>query len=277
MSGWEIIRDNFEDDHCRSFMLWMAFQTVVPPEWPMSGRLAYSLVYGRQRWSWCVPKGGSGAFSGALARLVEAHGGVILTDKRVQRAHRRERPLRGCRMRRRQRLSRRQSGAVDGAHQASGRDGAARRPGATISSPGVETWQAGPTLFVTHYATSEPMRFKVDGGTSRADGGRHPVDADAGLAHGLRLRARRREHRGPGPARGLSDLGRSGTRAARQAHRQGHRLSALRSPRRPAALGRDQGAGLAGQSRTICGVSPTISPTTRSSPAWSKARSISSA
>ena len=71
MSGWDIIRDNFEDDHCRSFMLWMAFQTVVPPEWPMSGRLAYSLVHGRQRWSWCVPKGGSGTFSGALARLIE--------------------------------------------------------------------------------------------------------------------------------------------------------------------------------------------------------------
>ena len=83
MSGWDIIRDNFEDDHCRSFMLWMAFQTVVPPEWPMSGRLAYSLVHGRQRWSWCVPKGGSGTFSGALARLIEAHDGVILTDKRV--------------------------------------------------------------------------------------------------------------------------------------------------------------------------------------------------
>jgi hypothetical protein len=37
--GWEIIRDSFEDDHCRSFMLRMAFQTVVPPEWPLSGRL----------------------------------------------------------------------------------------------------------------------------------------------------------------------------------------------------------------------------------------------
>src|SRR5438309_782815 len=59
--------------------------TVVPPEWPMSGRLAYSLVHGRQRWSWCVPKGGSGAFSGALARLIEAHGGVILTGKSVRR------------------------------------------------------------------------------------------------------------------------------------------------------------------------------------------------
>jgi phytoene dehydrogenase-like protein len=29
---------------------------------------------------------------------------------------------------------------------------------------GVSEWQAGPTLFVTHYATSEPMRFAVDGG-----------------------------------------------------------------------------------------------------------------
>ena len=45
-SAWEIIRDNFEDDHSRCFMLWMAFQTVTPPEWPMTGRLAYSLVVG---------------------------------------------------------------------------------------------------------------------------------------------------------------------------------------------------------------------------------------
>jgi phytoene dehydrogenase-like protein len=150
MSGWDIIRDNFEDEHCRAFMLWMAFQTVVPPEWPMSGRLAYSLCYGRQRWSWCVPKGGSGAFSGALARLVEAHGGVVLTSTGVECA-----------------------------------DGSAYRAGKGVLSTihikhlvemaphalwgedfvdGVATWQAGPTLFVTHYATTEPMRFAVAGG-----------------------------------------------------------------------------------------------------------------
>jgi phytoene dehydrogenase-like protein len=29
---------------------------------------------------------------------------------------------------------------------------------------GVETWQAGPTLFVSHYATKEPMTFAGDGG-----------------------------------------------------------------------------------------------------------------
>ena len=50
---------------------------------------------------------------------------------------------------------------------------------------GVETWQAGPTLFVTHYATTEPMRFAVERRHTRADGGRHPGVAHARAAHGL--------------------------------------------------------------------------------------------
>ncbi len=29
---------------------------------------------------------------------------------------------------------------------------------------GVETYQGGPSLFVTHYATSEPPKYAVDGG-----------------------------------------------------------------------------------------------------------------
>ncbi len=62
MSAWEIIRENFEDEHTRAFMVWMAYQTVVPPEDPMSGRLAYALAAGRQRWSWTTPKGGSRSF-----------------------------------------------------------------------------------------------------------------------------------------------------------------------------------------------------------------------
>ena len=164
MSAWEIIRDNFEDDHCRSFMLWMAFQTVVPPEWPMTGRLAYSLVCGRQRWSWCVPKGGSGAFTDALVRLIEAHDGATLTGKPVERLVV-------------------DNGCCVGVECA---DGSSYRAAKAVLSTihikhlvemaprelwnddfidGVATWQGGPTLFVTHYATSEPMRFAVDGGT----------------------------------------------------------------------------------------------------------------
>ncbi len=164
MSAWDIIRDQFEDDHCRAFLLWMAFQTVVPPEWPMSGRLAYSLVYGRQRWSWCVPKGGSGALTQALAKLIEAHGGTVLTKKSVERLM----------------IENDRCVGVQCA------DGTAYRGDKAVLSTihikhlvgmapqrlwgddfvtGVNSWQAGPTLFVTHYATTEPLRYAVDGET----------------------------------------------------------------------------------------------------------------
>ncbi|MBM3528998.1 MAG: NAD(P)/FAD-dependent oxidoreductase [Alphaproteobacteria bacterium] len=166
-SAWEIIRDNFKDDHCRSFMLWMAFQTVTPPEWPMTGRLAYSLVQGRQRWSWCVPKGGSGAFTDCLVRLIEAHGGAAMTGRKVERLIV-------------------EGGRCTGVECA---DGTAYRAGKAVLSTihvkhlidmaprqlwaddfveGVGTYQGGPTLFVTHYALDGPMTFEVDGGRSIA-------------------------------------------------------------------------------------------------------------
>jgi phytoene dehydrogenase-like protein len=167
MSAWEIIRDSFEDDHCRAFMLWMATQTAVPPEQPMSGRLAWSLCYGRQRWSWCVPKGGSGALTDALVRLIEAHGGMVLTDK----------PVRELII---------ENGRCVGVACA---DGSAHRAGKAVLSTihikhlvdmapraawgddfidAVDTWQAGLTMFVTHYATTEPPRCPVVGGTISA-------------------------------------------------------------------------------------------------------------
>jgi len=167
MSGWEIIRDNFENEHTRAFMLWMATQTAVPPEQPMSGRLAYSLCYGRQRWSWCIPKGGSGALTDALARLIEDHGGVVLGDKSV-----------------RQLIV--ENGRCTGVEC---HDGSQYRAGKAVLSTihikhlvdmaphaawgqdfieGVATWQAGVTLFVTHYAITESPKCPVEGGTMSA-------------------------------------------------------------------------------------------------------------
>ena len=211
-SAWEIIRDNFEDDHSRCFMLWMAFQTVTPPEWPMTGRLAYSLVWGRQRWSWCIPKGGSGVLTEILVRLIEDHGGVALTNKMVRAPDRRERQMRRRRMRRRHRRYRADKAVLSTIHIKHLIDMAPRKLWADDFVEGVETWQGGPTLFVSHYATSEPMTFKGDGGDDHADRLRHAVGADAGAAHGLRLRPRRGERRGAGAARGLAHHRRSDAR-----------------------------------------------------------------
>jgi phytoene dehydrogenase-like protein len=156
LSAWEIIRDRFESEHVRAFMLWMAFMTVVPPEQPMSGRLAFSLVAGRQQWSWAVPKGGSSALPNALAALIKDHGGKVLTEKSVN----------GLIV---------EDGACRGVTCADGSSYRARKavlstvhvkhllPMADATVWGedfvesIDTWQAGTALFATHYATTEAL------------------------------------------------------------------------------------------------------------------------
>ncbi|HUX22419.1 MAG TPA: NAD(P)/FAD-dependent oxidoreductase [Spirochaetia bacterium] len=160
MSAWQIIENTFEDPHNRAFLLWMAFMTMQPADRPGTGALAYSLVFGRQRHSWTIPKGGSGALPTALVRLIEACGGTILTKRRVTRLIV-------------------EGGRCTGVETAEGERFHAGR--AVLSSIhikhlidmappeawddsfrfGVETWRPGVSMFVTHYATTEPPRFSV--------------------------------------------------------------------------------------------------------------------
>jgi phytoene dehydrogenase-like protein len=167
MSAWEIIRDNFEDDHCRAFMLWMATQTAVPPEQPMSGRLAWSLCYGRQRWSWCVPKGGSGALTDALVRLIEAHGGTVMTDTPVRQLIVEDGRCAGVESADGSRF-RASKAVLSTIHIKHLVDMAPRAAWGEDFVDAVATWQAGLTMFVTHYATTEPPRCPVEGGTISA-------------------------------------------------------------------------------------------------------------
>jgi phytoene dehydrogenase-like protein len=85
LSAWEIVRHEFEDPHVQAFMLWQAYQTLVPIDAPGSGPLAYSIVFGRQRRSWTLPRGGSGRLTDALVDCIEDHGGTVLCSRRVNR------------------------------------------------------------------------------------------------------------------------------------------------------------------------------------------------
>ena len=246
MSAWEIIRDNFEDDHCRSFMLWMAFQTVVPPEWPMTGRLAYSLVCGRQRWSWCVPKGGSGAFTDALVRLIEAHDGAALTGKPIERLIV-------------------DNGRCMGVECA---DGSSYRAAKAVLSTihikhlvgmaprelwdddfvdGVATWQGGPTLFVTHYATSEPMRFAIDGGTVAPIAAAMLSTPTRALRMGYDFACGVANTEEPVLLAVCPTIADAYAGAVRTPHAESPRHATLRPQGRAGALGHDQGPGVRGQ------------------------------
>jgi phytoene dehydrogenase-like protein len=162
MSHWDIIRDNFEDDHSRAFMLACPW-SQQPAQFPVTGRVAYG-PFQQQRHSRPLPKGGSGKLTEALARFIEAHDGVILTSKPVTRLII-------------------ESGKCTGVECGDGSSYRARK--AVLSTihikhlvdmaprelwgeefvDGVNTWQPECQMFVSNYAATEPPKYPVQGGT----------------------------------------------------------------------------------------------------------------
>jgi phytoene dehydrogenase-like protein len=183
MSAWEIIQANFEEEHCRAFMVWMAYQTVEPPEAAGTGRLAYAICAGRQKWSWTTPKGGSGALTQALARLIEAHGGTILTRKTIAKLILEKGKCVGveCSDGTSFRATKAVLSTIHIKHLV---DMAPREAFGDDFLDGVETWKAGITLFATHYASKEPPRFPVAGGTMTSVASGTMATAERGLRVG---------------------------------------------------------------------------------------------
>src|SRR5215470_10994391 len=162
MSAWEVVKESFVDEHCRAFMLGCPF-SLQPVLDPASARAAYIPLH-QQRESRPLPKGGSGALSVALVRFIEANQGAILTNKWIKSL-----VIEG--------------GRCVGVECEDG--GAYRAEKAVVSTihikqlvemapkglwgedfmEGVETWEAGMTMFVTNYAATEPPKYKIDGAT----------------------------------------------------------------------------------------------------------------
>jgi phytoene dehydrogenase-like protein len=162
MSAWEIIRDTFEDDHCRTFMLYMSHLSAEPPDAPVTGRLAYATA--RQQHSGrSIPKGGSGALTQALARFIEAHDGVLLTNKWIKRLIVENGKCTGveCSDGSSYHTEKAVLSTIHIKHLV---DMAPRELWGQDFTDGVDTWQAENAMFVTHYATTEPPKFAVDGG-----------------------------------------------------------------------------------------------------------------
>jgi phytoene dehydrogenase-like protein len=80
----EVIGRSFQSEQVRALIAWMAAQSGPPPGEPFTAPFALwhpmYHVSGIRR-----PKGGSGMLTQALARMIEAHGGKILTGVPVRR------------------------------------------------------------------------------------------------------------------------------------------------------------------------------------------------
>jgi phytoene dehydrogenase-like protein len=163
MSAWEIIRDTFEEEHCRTFLLYMSHLAAEPPDAPMTGRLAYGTA--RQQHSGRpFPKGGSGVLTQALARFIEAYNGVLLTNKWVKRLIVESGKCVGVECSDGSSY-RAEKAVVSTIHIKHLVDMAPRELWGQDFVDGVDTWKAGLTLFETNYATTEPPKYAVAGGT----------------------------------------------------------------------------------------------------------------
>ena len=162
MSAWEIISETFADDHCRAFMLGCPY-SLQPVDAPMSARAAYIPLH-QQRESRPLPKGGSGALSQALAAFIAAHNGVVLTNKWIRSLIIENAKCVGVECG--DGTSYRADKAVlSTIHIKQLVDMAPRELWGEDFIDGVNTWEAGLTLFATNYATTEPPKYATAAGT----------------------------------------------------------------------------------------------------------------
>ena len=161
MSAWEIISETFEEDHCRAFMCGCPF-SLEPILAPASARVAYIPLH-QQRQSRPLPKGGSGALSVALARLIEAHQGTILTNKWIKGLIIEDGRCVGVECEDGTSY-RAEKAVVSTIHLKQLVDMAPKELWGEDFLDCLDTWEAGLTLFATNYATKEPPKYKVDGG-----------------------------------------------------------------------------------------------------------------
>jgi len=162
MSAWEIVSETFEDDHCRAFMLGCPY-SLQPVDAPMSARAAYIPLH-QQRESRPLPKGGSGALSQALAAFIEAHNGVVLTNKWIRSLVIENGKCVGVECSDGT-LYRADKAVLSTIHIKQLVDMAPKELWGGDFLDGVETWEAGLTLFATNYATTEPPKYATAGGT----------------------------------------------------------------------------------------------------------------
>ncbi len=140
-------------------MLWMAFMTVQPADRPGTGLLAYSLAYGRQQHRWTLPRGGSAELPLALARLIEAHGGTIVTGARMSGLVLENGECVGVETRTARPIA--QTGQSSRRCTQAPGEMAPREAWGEELLYGVDRWREGVCLFPTHYATTAAPTFPV--------------------------------------------------------------------------------------------------------------------
>ena len=216
MSAWDVIRHEFEDPHIQAFLLWQAYQTLVPVD---VRRLRAARVLARVRPPAAVVDDPARRLGRADRRARALHRATtaarVLCGKRVTRLLLDGGRCTGRRDRGRRALHGARGGRLDDPRQAPARDGAGRRCGtrasATASRRSTSACRRWPSTW------RRPRRRCSRRRTGRAARCRPGSPAFPQRRDRVRPRAARRPlRRGPGVAAGrLPDARRSLARARR--------------------------------------------------------------
>ena len=163
MSAYDMACHLFEDSRCRAFALAAGHLGGDPPCEPGSYRSALAVVSSGRNGR-PIAAGGSDALAQALARFITAHGGTVLTNKRVTRLI----------------IENKRCVGVECADGASYRgvkavlstihvkhlvDMAPRELWPDDFVQNVAMWRPEVAMFIAHYAVKEPPKYPVAGGT----------------------------------------------------------------------------------------------------------------
>ncbi len=178
-SALDVVTERFEHPVVRSFLLWLAFATIQPPDRPGTGALPAAIAAGRLRHGWATPVGGSGALPAALLAHLADHGGRChtgATATQILVRHGRAAAVRtadGRELRARRAV-------VSSAHLA---DLPALLDGVALPDDlraAQESWRPGLSLFAVHAALRADLRWHTRAGSRVA------VAGALGTAAGLR-------------------------------------------------------------------------------------------
>ncbi len=162
MSGYDLVCELFESDYMRRANLVCGHFGSVPGGDPNTGSQAYALVV-QQLNGRVIPKGGSGTLSVSLGKFIEAHNGVVLTNKPVTRLLVENNKCVGAECSDGS-TYRAEKGVVSTIHIKNLVNMAPRELWGDDFLEGVELYQPEHAMLSLHYATTEAPKYPLPGG-----------------------------------------------------------------------------------------------------------------
>ena len=163
MSAYDMACHLFEDRRCRAFALAAGHLGGDPPCEPGSYRSALSVVSSGRNGR-PIAVGGSDALAQALARFITAHGGTVLTNKRVTRLIIENTRCVGVECADGSSYRGRKA-VLSTLHVKHLVDMAPRELWPDDFVQNVAMWKPEVAMFIAHYAVTEPPKYAVAGGT----------------------------------------------------------------------------------------------------------------